>query len=178
MNNYENQNQPEYRDVPPTPGDGQGPWMNQGGWQNGGQGQNPENGWQNGGPGQGPYNPYDPYGNMPPKPRKQRNGFATGALICGVLGLLNLCCFAFPTAIIFGVGAISFAVISKKGQPMSKTAIVAVVLGIIVILLGVGEFVYSLKLIEIMKDPEHIAEFNQLFEQFEQFMEEQAVQDL
>lgn len=131
--------------------------------------------------GQPNYDPYHhanrgngPYYNGPQTPPKKRNGFATTSLICGIVGLLNLCCFAFPTAIIMGVGAISFAIISKNNQPMTKTAIAGVVLGVITILLGIGEFFCSLWISDLMKDPQYIKIFNQMWEQIEQQLAEQA----
>ena len=109
MADYENQNQPEYTEHPGT--------SSEQSWQNAP---------QNGGPypppysNPGPYNQYPPYGNgYPPKPK---NGFATASLVVGIFALLSLCCFAFPLSIIMGVGAVIFAVISKKGQPMYGTA--------------------------------------------------------
>ena len=122
---------------------------------------------------QGPYQqpPYQqmPY-EMPPKPPKQQNGFATASFICGIFSLLNLCCFAFPLAIVMGVLAISFAVISKKDMPMSGIAITGIVLGVLGVLLGVGEFFYSLALSNLLKDPANAAIINELIEQLEQQM--------
>ncbi|MBQ7796121.1 MAG: hypothetical protein IJ374_06125 [Lachnospiraceae bacterium] len=115
-------------------------------------------------------NPY-----TPPKSPKQKNGFATASLICGMLGLLNLCCFAFPSAIVFGVGAISFAVISKKDQRLTTPARIAIFLGSGAIVFGVAEYFYALNLIEYMKEPANIALFNQLYEQAEKLLEEQAL---
>lgn len=126
--------------------------------------QNP-NPWNNGPEPNEPYrNPYNPYNK---KPAKKKNGFAAAALFSGILALLNLCCFNFPSCIILGVGAISIAIISKKGEPMSKTAVAAVVLGVMAIILGVVEYFYSLWLTDLLKDPDHIAMFNQMFEQIQ-----------
>ena len=132
------------------------------------QNQNP---W-NHGPNEPYKNPYNPYKKNP----KQKNGFATAALFSGIFALLNLCCFNFPSCIILGVGAISIAIISKKGEPMTKTAITAVVLGAIAIVLGVVEFFYSLWLSDLMKDPNYIVMFNQMFEQLQNEMATQADQ--
>ena len=144
---------------------------------NGGQYWNgPQNngGQYSNGPQNNPYvNPYNPY---PPKQPKKKNGFATGALFCGIFGLLSLCCFAFTTSIIMGVGAISFAIISKKDQPFTTTAIIAIVLGAIAIVLGVGEFFCSLWLSDLMKDPAYIQMFNQFMEQMEQEVATQGIQ--
>lgn len=156
-----------------------GPYNN-GSYNNGPQGNGPynhnpynsgpyNNGPYNNGPYNNPYNPYDA-----PRPPKQKNGFATTSLICGIIGLLNLCCFSFPTAIVMGVAAISFAVISKKGQALTGTAIAGIVLGVFAIILGIVEFFYSLWLADLLKDPEYITMFNQLMEQFEQQIAKQA----
>ncbi len=121
--------------------------------------------WNNGPYPNGPYkNPYNPYEQNP----KKKNGFATAALVSGIFALLNLCCFNFPSSIILGVGTICVAIISKKGEPMVKTAVVAVVLGAIAIALGVLEFFYSLWLSDLLKDPDNIAMFNRMFEQLQQ----------
>ncbi|MBE5972169.1 MAG: DUF4190 domain-containing protein [Lachnoclostridium sp.] len=132
------------------------------------QNQNP---WNNGQNPNEPYrNPYNPYSRTP----KKKNGFATAALCSGIFALLNLCCFNFPSCIILGVGAISIAIISKKGEPMTRTAVTAVVLGVTAIILGVVEFCYSMWLTELLKDPENIVMFNQIFEQVQNEMAAQA----
>lgn len=103
---------------------------------------------------------------------KKKNGFANGSMLCGIFGLLSLCCCAFPLAIIMGVGAISFAFISKKNQPFTGPAIAGIVLGIICILLGIGEFIYVMAVSALMKDPEYASMFNQIYEQLEQQMQQ------
>ncbi len=141
-----------------------GQW-NQNQWNNGPQynGQwNPNQGPQNQRPYQNPYNPYER------NPKK--NGFATSALLTGIFAVLNLCCFTFTSAIILGVGAICIAIISKRDEPFTKKAIIAMVLGGIAILGGIAEFFYSLWLSDLMRDPANIEMFNQLFEQFEKEM--------
>ena len=130
--------------------------------------------WQQNRPNQEPQgeyrNPYNPY---PPKPRKPRNGFATAALISGILATLNLCCFAFPTAIIFGVGAVCIALISKKENKISLPARIAVFLGVGAVVFGVAEYFYAIKMFEYIKQPENIAQFNQIFEEAEKMLENQ-----
>lgn len=104
------QNPQNGRQIPPQ-NPGQNPyWQNQ---QNSGQFP-PQNGqppyWQNQyNNGQPPY-----WQNQPQRPRREKNSFATISLISGIFALLTLCCFAFPVAIICGVGAVCFAIISKK----------------------------------------------------------------
>ena len=161
--------------IPPQ-NPGQNPyWQNQ---QNDGQippqnpGQNPY--WQNQQNGQPPYwqNQYNngqpPYWqNQPQRPRREKNSFATISLISGIFALLTLCCFAFPVAIICGVGAVCFAIISKKGQPFRGTAVAGIILGVIAVLLGIGEFFYVLTITNLMKDPANAAAFNEFFEQFQ-----------
>ena len=175
MADYETQNQPEYTDAPSQNGQSQNEQprnLQSQDWQ-------PRNGQPDG---RAPYDPYrgsrqnSPYGMpQPPAPKKQ-NGFATASLVCGIFSLLNLCCFTFPMAIIMGVGAISFAVISRKGQKMSGPATAGTVLGAIAIVLGVLEFVYAMYAYTIMKDPENIAAINRLVEQLEQMMEQRMQQ--
>ena len=117
-----------------------------------------------------PYNgqPYNsqPYGSQPQP--KQKNKFATLSLVCGIIGLLTLCCCAFPLAIIMGAGAICFAVISKKEMPLSGPAIAGIILGIICVLLGIGEFIYVMAFSQFMNDPENAAIINEIYEQMEQ----------
>ncbi len=179
------QGQPPYGGMYPPGGQGQPPYG--GMYPPNGQGQPPysdtsSQNWQ----GQPPYGsmyppngPEPPYGtpywqNGPqpsfegPKPPKERNRFAVVSLMAGLCGLLSLCCFAFPLAIVMGVGAIAFAVISKKGQPFSGPAIAGIVLGALCILFGIGEFIYIMVISALMKDPENAALFNQLYEQMEQ----------
>ncbi len=128
-----------------------------------------QNPWNHGSDSNEPYrNPYNPY------KRTQKNGYATAALCSGIFALLNLCCFNFPSCIILGVGAISIAFISKKDGTMTKTAVTAVVLGVIAIILGVIEFFYSLWLTDLIKDPNNIAMFNQMFEQIQKEMAAQT----
>ena len=57
--------------------------------------------WRQGPDGQNQY----PGGPGTPDPRRQdqprpSNGYATVSMICGIFGILCLCCFAFPLAII------------------------------------------------------------------------------
>ena len=157
------QNQQNGAQIPPQ--NGQNPyWQNQ---QNGGQ-IPPQNGqppyWQNQyNNGQPPY-----WQNQPQRPRREKNSFATISLISGIFALLTLCCFAFPVAIICGVGAVCFAIISKKNQPFRGTAIAGIILGVIAVLLGIGEFFYVLTITNLMKDPANAAAFNEFFEQFQQ----------
>ena len=139
-------------------------------------GQNPH-GQHPYGSGQPPYgqNPYGsgPWPNQPyrgPEPPRQKNSYATVSLVSGIFGLLTLCCMAFPIAIILGVGAIAFAVISKQGRPMTGPAIAGIILGAFCIVLGIGEFLYILAVSAFMKDPENAAMFNEIYNQLEQQM--------
>ena len=111
--------------------------------------------------GQPPY-----WQNQPQRPRREKNSFATISLISGIFALLTLC-FAFPVAIICGVGAVCFAIISKKGQPFRGSAVAGIILGVIAVLLGIGEFFYVLTITNLMKDPANAAAFNEFFEQFQ-----------
>lgn len=183
MADYENQNQPEYTDHPePSPEQGWqsapqpgAPYGN--GQPGNGQYQNPYGGgpygnapYPNGPYGSGQYNQNAPYGNgRQPKPK---NGFATASLIIGLFALLSLCCFAFPLSIIMGVGAVIFAVISKREQPMYGTAIAGMILGIIAVVLGIGEFIYFMALSNLVKDPANAALINEFMEQLEQQLQQ------
>ena len=130
MADYEDQNSSEYKDmnqetqaadqnpqndgqIPPQ-NPGQNPyWQNQ---QNSGQFP-PQNGqppyWQNQyNNGQPPY-----WQNQPQRPRREKNSFATISLISGIFALLTLCCFAFPVAIICGVGRSASPSSPKQASP-------------------------------------------------------------
>ena len=49
------------------------------------------------------------------------NGTAIASMVCGILGLLLLCCcIAFPLSIILGVAAIVLAILSKKDEPLLR----------------------------------------------------------
>lgn len=134
----------------------------QGPWRQGPDGQNQYPG--------GPGTP-DPMRQDQPRPR---NGYATVSMICGIFGILCLCCFAFPLAIILGVGAVCFAIISKRGQPFYATAIFGIVLGVIAVVLGIGEFVYFMALSSLVKDPANAALINEFMEQLEQQLQQQG----
>ena len=177
--------QNNWQDPPQNPGAQPGPGGQQPPY---GSGQPPygQNPYGNGQPpyGQNPYSngqpPYgqNPYGSGPwpnqpyrgPEPPKQKNSYATVSLVSGIFGLLTLCCMAFPIAIILGVGAIAFAVISKQGRPMTGPAIAGIILGAFCIVLGIGEFLYILAVSAFMKDPENAAMFNEIYNQLEQQM--------
>lgn len=116
---------------------------------------------------QEPYiNPYNPYQKK--KPKGPKNPYATFSLVAGIFGILTLCSFSFTTAIILGVSAITFAIQSKKDDDFSKTAIAAIILGSITLVLAAVEYFYALWLMDLIKDPANIGMFNQMLEQFEQ----------
>ena len=50
------------------------------------------------------------------------------------------------------------------------TAVAGIVLGVIAVLLGIGEFFYVLTITNLMKDPANAAAFNEFFEQFQKQM--------
>lgn len=104
------------------------------------------------------------------KKQDPRNSYATAALIGGVIALLNLCCFSFTTAIVLGVGAVSFALLSKKDRKLSTPARIAVFLGVGSIVFGVIEYVYMIQLFEMAKDPDYMVQFNQLYREIEKFL--------
>ena len=107
------------------------------------------------------------------EPKKQKNGFATASLACSVCALLDLCCFTFPLAVIMGMAAIAFAIVSRKDQSMSGTAIAGIVLGVLAVALGVAEFFAFLYIYDLMREPELIPYFNEWFRQIQQVMAEQ-----
>lgn len=105
-------------------------------------------------------------------PQKPKNRFATVSLMCGIFGILSLCCMGFPLSIIMGVGAVCFAVLSRQGRPMYGTAIAGIILGVIAVILGILEFVYIMAISSLAKDPANAALINQFVEQIEQQMQQ------
>ena len=121
-------------------------------YNNGNQGQ-----WTQGPGGQNQY----PGGPGAPDPMRQdqprpRNGYATVSMICGIFG------------------TVCFAIISKRGQPFYATAIFGIVLGVIAVVLGIGEFVYFMALSSLVKDPANAALINEFMEQLEQQLQQQG----
>ena len=100
--------------------------------------------------------------------KKPTNTFAALSLGCGIAGILSLCCMGFPFAIVMGVGAVCFAVLSRQGRPMYGSAIVGIILGVTAVILGIVEFVYILALSNLAKDPANAAIINQFMDQIEQ----------
>ena len=75
-----------------------------------------------------------PY-NFTPPPAKQPNGYATAALILGIISvvLCSCSCISIVTAVL----AIVFAVLSRKGQPMQGKALGGMICGIVALVMVV-----------------------------------------
>ncbi|MFQ8776777.1 MAG: hypothetical protein ACLR78_04200 [Roseburia sp.] len=56
----------------------------------------------------------------------------------------------------------------KKASPSEALLVAGIILGVIAVLLGIGEFFYVLTITNLMKDPANAAAFNEFFEQFQQ----------
>lgn len=105
-------------------------------------------------------------GENKPQP-KQTNNMAVISMVCGIIGVLALCCcIAFPLSIILGVAAICLSCFSRKGKPFSGYAIAGLVLGIISLLLGVAEGFYIIAINFMLRDPNMAPIFDQLIEQY------------
>lgn len=99
--------------------------------------------------------------------RKPTNGMALISMVCGIVGLLALCgCISFPISIILGVAAISLSILSKKGMPFCGLAIAGLVLGILSLIFGFLEGIYIIAVNYILQDPDMMAYFNQMLEQY------------
>ena len=97
----------------------------------------------------------------------QPNGTAIASMVCGILGLLLLCCcIAFPLSIILGVAAIVLAILSKKDSPFCGYAIAGLILGIFALLLGVVEFLYLMAVNMLVRDPSWAAVFDEIMEEY------------
>ena len=126
-------------------------------------------------------NQQPPYPDMPPMERKPKNRYASTALMFGVFSLITLCSFMFPMAIVMGVSAACFAILSKnkneaeQQQNMSTSAKVGFTLGTIATALGVIEYFVMLNVYDMMKDPELIPYFNDAFQKLQEYMQQNMV---
>ena len=112
-----------------------------------------------------------PYGRPQENPN-QVNGMAVASMLCGITGLLFLCCcIAFPASILLGVAAISLAIMSKKGQPFSGYAIAGLVFGIVALLLGIAECAYLILASTLVRDPQFAPVFDEVMRQYEALMQ-------
>ena len=103
--------------------------------------------------------------------RPNRNGMAIASMLCGITGTLFLCgCISFPASILCGVAAISLALLSKQGHPMSGYAIAGLVFGITSLLLGLAECAYLIAVNALIRDPEFAPIFDEVMQQYEALM--------
>lgn len=103
----------------------------------------------------------------------QPNRMAVIAMLCGIAGTLFLCCcVAFPASILCGVAAISLSLLSRKGQPFCGYAIAGLVLGIVSLLLGLGECAYLLAVSSLIRDPEFAPIFDEVMSQYQALLQQ------
>lgn len=99
------------------------------------------------------------------------NRMAIVSMVCGIVGILLLCCcVAFPLSIILGVAAITLAILSRKGEPFSGYAIAGLILGVFALLLGIAEFVYLMAVNMLLRDPQWAPFFDEVMEQYQELM--------
>ena len=81
------------------------------------------------------YTQQDSSYNFTPPPVQQPNGYATAALILGIISvvLCSCSCISIVTAVL----AIVFAVLSRKGQPMQGKALGGMICGIVALVMVV-----------------------------------------
>ena len=81
------------------------------------------------------YTQQNPTYNFTPPPANQPNGYATAALILGIVSvvLCSCSCISIVTAVL----AIVFAVLSRKGQPMQGKALGGMICGIVALVMVV-----------------------------------------
>jgi len=124
--------------------------------------------------------------HMPPQKKKPKNRYASTALMFGIFSIFNLCSFMFPMAIMMGVSAACFALVSKnrpvqqdgveEAEPVLTTAAkVGLAMGVTAAVLGVIEYFVMLQVYDMMKDPELIPYFNDAFEKLQQYMQQNLV---
>lgn len=103
----------------------------------------------------------------------QPNRTAVISMLCGITGTLFLCCcVAFPASILCGVAAISLSLLSRKGQPFCGYAIAGLVLGIMSLLLGLGECAYLLAVNSLIRDPEFAPVFDEVMSQYQALLQQ------
>ena len=96
------------------------------------------------------------------------NMMAVASFLCGLFGLLSLCCcIAFPLSILLGVAAITLAILSRRGEPFSGYAIAGLVLGILSVVFGIMAFAYLMIANQIITDPQMAPIFDELMEEYQ-----------
>ncbi len=127
-----------------------------------------------GGPDYGSYysEPASKPNRAPKKSDQPKNSFATASLSFGIMGMLNLCCYSFTTAILMGVCSVTLAYLSKNNQPMARSAVWGAVIGTLTVLAGIAEYFYALWISDMMKDPQFIPLFNEILDQVMQQMQQ------
>ena len=108
---------------------------------------------------------------QPSSSPNEPNRMAIVSMICGIIGILLLCCcVAFPASIILGVAAITLAILSRKGEPFSGYAIAGLTLGIFALILGIAEFVYLMAVNMLLRDPQWAPFFDEVMEQYQELV--------
>ncbi len=76
------------------------------------------------------------------QPANPNNGFAIGALVCGIASIL--CCCGCGIGVIVGIAGIVMAILSKKdnGGKLSGMALAGLICSIVGIVFGVGALIY------------------------------------
>ncbi len=71
-----------------------------------------------------------------PAAEKKTNGFATAALVCGILSIVLCCCCLSPILAILAIvfGAVALPKIKREGSAGKEMAIIAIILGGVVLL--------------------------------------------
>lgn len=115
-------------------------------------------------------NPVPPMGNpvppaynavpptyVPEQPANPNNGFAIGALVCGIVGILLCCCCGI--GIVVGIAGIIFAILSKKynGGKISGMALAGLICSAVAIVFGAGYLIYSAVVgVDVMTELENL----------------------
>lgn len=102
------------------------------------------------------YNASEAQASTPIAAPAPKNGFAIASLVLGIVSLLSSCCFSclIPVTAIL---SIVFAVVSKKGNPMSGMALGGMICSIISLLLLAFSFAF------LLLNPDIVAELEQAF---------------
>ena len=90
-----------------------------------------------------------------PPPAKQ-NGFAIASLVLGIVSLLCSCCCSCILPVT-AVLSIVFAVVSKKGKPMSGMALGGLICSIVSLV------ILAISIVVLLLNPAFVAEFEQAY---------------
>lgn len=106
------------------------------------------------------YNPGS--AQLPPRPRKNTNGFLAASAACTMLAFITEC--SLPVCMVFASLTVLFAVLSK-GKQLKMHSFAKMSIGISIFSLALSFTVTFLSFYRILTDPVERESFNQVYEQ-------------